>query len=422
MKTRSNLSPRPLRLAPTPRPLMMLLLMVCVLPGCGGGGPAPELPVAVAGGPRSVLLGEPVVFDATASQNAVSYHWEFGDDTSSDEAKVEHTYASAGTFQAVLTVRNAVGGSDRDTAVITVTDVRAPPTARLAGPSLGRMGEPLTFDGTTSSGESPIVSYDWSFGDGATASGETATHFWAADGQYSVQLTVTDAGGQSGSASLTVTIGEGAGNRPPVAVPGHDVTVRVGETVALDGSASYDPDAGDAVAAYDWDFGDGSAHATEAKPSHAWAAAGAYTVKLKVTDQEGATGEASATATVLPPPDYNGRWTLVPDKASVKCAKTTITFPAATLDLTHAGTSLSAQDPAVAPRKLSGTLTGRHFSMTGTFASSGTCGTATATETFSGDFAAQADGALTGSYAVYHSYSDLTCNCTATFAVTGTRP
>ncbi|HEY3447173.1 MAG TPA: PKD domain-containing protein [Myxococcales bacterium] len=393
------------------------------LAGCGGStNVGPALPVAKAGADRTASVGEGVLFDGSASLHAVSWHWEFGDNTTSDEATVEHTYATAGTFQAVLTVRNSVGGSDRDTVEITVSDIHAAPTAAVVGPSKGRMGDALTFDGSTSSGASPIVSYAWTFGDGGTASGASATHFFAANGQYSVQLTVEDASGLSGSASLTVTIGDDVGNRPPVAVPGHDVTARVGETVVLDGTASYDLDSGDSITAYDWDFGDGSAHATTDQPSHAWATAGTFTLKLKVTDAHAASSEAAAKATILPPPDYNGRWTLVPDKASVTCGKTTITFPAGTLDFTHAGSSLSAQDPATAARKLTGTLTGFHFSTKGVFGSTGSCGSATSTETFAGDFKISNDKALAGSYAIYQAYSDMACNCTATFGVSGTRP
>lgn len=400
----------------------LTVFLASALAGCGGGSNAPALPEAKAGPDRTASVGEAILFDGSASENAVSWHWEFGDNTTSDEAKVEHTFATAGTFEVVLTVRNSVGGSGRDTARIEVSDLHAAPTAVIAGPSKGRVGDALSFDGSASTGAALLASYDWTFGDGGTASGATATHFFATNGQYSVQLTVTDSSGLSGSTSLTVTIGDDVGNRPPVAVPGHDVTARVGETVTLDGSASYDPDSGDSITAYDWDFGDGSAHGSTDKPAHAWATAGTYTLALRVTDAHSTSGEATAKATILPPPDYNGTWTLVPDKASISCGKATINFPAGTLNFTHTGSSLSAQDPNTAARKLTGTLNGFHFSMKGVFAATGTCGTATATETFGGDFKVSDDKKLTGSYAVYHSFSDLSCNCTATFAVTGTMP
>ncbi len=65
--------------------------------------------------------------------------------------------------------------------------------------------------------------------------------------------------------------------------------------VAFDGSASYDPDAGDSITSYRWDFGDGTS-ATTATPTttHAYAARGSYTATLRVTDSRGATSTAAS--------------------------------------------------------------------------------------------------------------------------------
>ena len=68
--------------------------------------------------------------------------------------------------------------------------------------------------------------------------------------------------------------------------------------VQVDGTASRDPDG--SVAGYAWDFGDG-ATATGASASHAYAASGTFTVKLTVTDNQGATGTLSHAVTVPGP-------------------------------------------------------------------------------------------------------------------------
>jgi glucose/arabinose dehydrogenase len=60
--------------------------------------------------------------------------------------------------------------------------------------------------------------------------------------------------------------------------------------VAFHGSDSSDPD-GDALT-YDWDFGDGSAHSSQADPDHLYAA-GNYTARLVVDDGRGRVGKAS---------------------------------------------------------------------------------------------------------------------------------
>jgi hypothetical protein len=64
--------------------------------------------------------------------------------------------------------------------------------------------------------------------------------------------------------------------------------------VAFRGDTSTDPD-GDTLT-YDWDFGDGTAHATTAKPSHTYSVAGLLHARLTVNDGHG--GSDSATVAV----------------------------------------------------------------------------------------------------------------------------
>ena len=68
--------------------------------------------------------------------------------------------------------------------------------------------------------------------------------------------------------------------------------------VAFDATASSDADG--EIAGYSWNFGDGGT-ATGAEASHAYAAAGAYTATLTVTDDRGATHATSQTVTVVAP-------------------------------------------------------------------------------------------------------------------------
>jgi glucose/arabinose dehydrogenase len=78
------------------------------------------------------------------------------------------------------------------------------------------------------------------------------------------------------------------GNRSPVAVA--KATPTSGGTplgVFFDGSASSDPDGG--ALTYRWDFGDGSAPMTIARPGYVYEQAGTYQATLKVTDSTGAT-------------------------------------------------------------------------------------------------------------------------------------
>jgi serine protease len=84
--------------------------------------------------------------------------------------------------------------------------VDAPPVAAF---TFSCTGLSCTFNGTGSTDDNGITSHAWSFGDGATASGATASHTFAAGGTYTVTLTVTDTGGQTGALSSPVTVSVG---------------------------------------------------------------------------------------------------------------------------------------------------------------------------------------------------------------------
>jgi hypothetical protein len=76
------------------------------------------------------------------------------------------------------------------------------------------------------------------------------------------------------------------------------------QVLVCDYDASSSSDVNGVVAAYSWNFGDGSAPGSGATPSHTYAAAGTYPVVLTVTDNEGATDtvthSVTVTATVTP--------------------------------------------------------------------------------------------------------------------------
>jgi glucose/arabinose dehydrogenase len=66
--------------------------------------------------------------------------------------------------------------------------------------------------------------------------------------------------------------------------------------VAFSAAGSKDPD-GDPLT-YDWDFGDGSAHASDAAPTHDYTVNGTYTARLKLSDGKGGTATVTKVITV----------------------------------------------------------------------------------------------------------------------------
>ncbi len=98
------------------------------------------------------------------------------------------------------------------------------------------------------------------------------------------------------------TVAQALGQTPPVpnqAPVAAFTSSAVNLAAAFDGSASSDPDG--TVASYGWDFGDGSAAGTGAKPVHTYAAGGTYQVKLTVTDNRGGTASVVNPITVTAP-------------------------------------------------------------------------------------------------------------------------
>lgn len=82
-----------------------------------------------------------------------------------------------------------------------------PPVANPGGPYSGTAGAVVQFDGGQSSdADGTIASYNWSFGDGTSATGVRPAKTYAAAGTYTVRLTVADNAGASHSATTTATI------------------------------------------------------------------------------------------------------------------------------------------------------------------------------------------------------------------------
>jgi len=90
----------------------------------------------------------------------------------------------------------------------------SPPVNQLpvaeAGPDQKAwVNEPVYFDGSDSHDpDGYLISWDWSFGDGETASGETASHEYPNPGTYTVTLTVKDTRQAVVSDTCTVEISE----------------------------------------------------------------------------------------------------------------------------------------------------------------------------------------------------------------------
>jgi PKD repeat protein len=222
-------------------------------------------------------------FDASGSKDSygtiTGYAWHFGDGTTATSSSVVHTYAAGSNYTVKLVVTDNNGATGTKFQTITIS---SPPVA-----SFTSMCNLLacSFDGSRSGGI--ITSYVWNFGDRTTAAGPSVSHTYAAGGQYTVTLTVTDNAGAVNAQSQTVVA-----NAPPVA--SFTFSCR-GFTCSFDGSSARDSDG--TITNYAWKFGDGTT-GSGATTRHTYPARGTYTVTLTVTDNGGATGVKSNSVTV----------------------------------------------------------------------------------------------------------------------------
>ena len=194
------------------------------------------------------------------------------------------------------TAERNVGGAPDNCAPKAPGGGNTPPTANANGPYSGTVGQAVSFSsaGSTDPGGS-IASYAWTFGDGGTSSAANPSHTYAAAGTYTVTLSVTDNDGASGSNSTSATITQGQQNVPPTASANGPYNGTAGVAVSFSSAGSNDPNG--SIASYAWTFGDGGTSAA-ANPSHTYANAATYNVSLTVTDNQGATGSATTSATI----------------------------------------------------------------------------------------------------------------------------
>jgi chitodextrinase len=92
-------------------------------------------PTVRGGGDRTVDEGQPLFFDAGASTDNVGVAtvlWDFGDNSTSNDAAVTHVYSTRGTYDASLTVTDAEGNSQTVRFTVTVRPV-SPTTGELLG-------------------------------------------------------------------------------------------------------------------------------------------------------------------------------------------------------------------------------------------------------------------------------------------------
>ncbi len=279
--------------------------------------------------PNPAATGTTVAYDASTSVDTdgtiTKYEWDldgngsFETDTGAT-ATTTKSYATAQTPTVHLRVTDDDGLTG--TAQIAVTISNRPPTASFtATPTSAATGTSIAFDaGASADPDGVIAKYEWDLdGNGTyetdTGTTATTTKTYATPAARDIHLRVTDANGATATTMRTVT----ATNRAPVpSFTASPNPVGANSTASFDASASADPDG--TITKYEWDLdGNGTFETdtgTTATTSTTYATAGTRTVKLRITDDLGATATKNVDVVVTSTQPPVASFTVTPSTAA----------------------------------------------------------------------------------------------------------
>jgi PKD repeat protein len=261
------------------------------------GSPPPPPPGATinVSGPSSGATNTPYTFTATASNCTPSPTWTWSApggaiNGGATGSSISVTYASNGSYSVSASNGGCAGAIGSAPIVI-----GTPPSTNLQAaftysPGAPKVGDTVSFDGTSSTGNP--TAYNWDFGDGNTGSGATVQHVYNNSGTYTVKLDAS-APGTGPSCLFGTCVSEAT--RSVTVAPNQPVTVSdftssggctniggywtcgatTGQPLTLTGLET------NAAATFAWDFGDGTT-GSGSPVTHTWQSPGSIPVKLTV--------------------------------------------------------------------------------------------------------------------------------------------
>ncbi|HKR07482.1 MAG TPA: PKD domain-containing protein [Bacteroidia bacterium] len=207
------------------------------------------------------------------TSGATSWHWDFGDGSTSNNQNPSHTYADTGSYGITLIVSLAAGCVDTvffpDYITVTAPFVDfTSPTVAVCAPSL------VSFNNLSLN----TVSYLWDFGDGITSTAQNPSHIYNIPGDYTISLTAWDSAGCTATEVKTNYIH----------VPGTFAYFTLAsQTNCLQTMVQF-LDSSINATSWTWNFGDGYTSTLE-NPSHLYQDTGSYIVSLITSDSLGCT-------------------------------------------------------------------------------------------------------------------------------------
>jgi PKD repeat protein len=270
--------------------------------------PVPDFNFFTEDGSRFPTVLTNLTFNSTTADPdniTEGYFWDFGDGMTEVGHTVTHKYSHYGKYNVTFTVFWNTTLNASVTKNLTVIDLSPlPKIGQSTNDTVKKFSIDFdALDTTDKDDEYNTLVFHWDFGDGTKLDGDSVSHAYVRSGLFNVTMTVVDPGGAQGQATSYVKV---TNRIPKVIIKASNTTLAWNETLKLDGSGCSDPD-GDPLT-YSWDFGDNSTLNTNINTSPVFPAAGYYTVKLTVMDNDKGTGVATVTihqlakVVVTPPP------------------------------------------------------------------------------------------------------------------------
>lgn len=255
-------------------------------------------PIAKFGHTQPTCVGRTVTFTDSSSVNIgslVEWTWNYGDgsplDVQTTPIPRTHVYATAGTYNATLTVKTATGCvSVIFSKPITINAV---PDANFNIPGICLPSGMVTFTNTSTIPGGAPLTYFWDFGNTQTSTLLNPSTVYTSTGPFNVTLIATASSGCADTITQAVT--------QIYAQPNAQFTVDSVES-CFGGTFNFTDQssaANSTISQWFWDFGDATT-STLQNPTKQYAAPGTYTVTLYTNSAAGCRSDtATMQVTVL---------------------------------------------------------------------------------------------------------------------------
>lgn len=153
-----------------------------------------------------------VQFDAGSSYDPdgylTSWQWDFGDGEDGSGAAISHVFDTPGVYSVSVSVRdNRRAVSSYSSVIVALEPNEAPVAQFTATPTQGEAPLTVQFDARTSyDPDGTIVTWRWTFGDGATGIGSLVSHRYGSSGSHTVHLSVEDDRGKTATSTATISV------------------------------------------------------------------------------------------------------------------------------------------------------------------------------------------------------------------------